>query len=77
MARYTFFVQKQGGTYIDQVSAGTVQEAVEAWFRASETRPGPFEPEEDTTPIEGREGVWCFTGIDPEEVFFMVHVVES
>lgn len=75
MALYTFFVQKQGSTYVEQVAANTVREAVDAWHKSSETNPGSFDTTEDITPVENCESVWCIDGRDVKDVFFLAHVV--
>lgn len=75
MQRYTFFVEKQGATLIEQVLAPSLQSAVAEWHSFSEAKPGPVDPDERITPVQDTEAVWCFSGIDSEGVFFLVHVV--
>jgi len=75
MPIYTFFVEKQGATAVEQVEAPDLAAAVAGWHERSETSPGPLDPDEDLTPLKDRRNVWCFTGFDPEEAFYLVHVV--
>lgn len=67
MPLHTFFVQKHGNTYVAQATGNTVREAVEGWYKSSDTQPVAFDPAEEITPIRDREGVWCIDGRDAGE----------
>jgi hypothetical protein len=77
MGTYTYFVEKDGATLIEQFEARSSKNAVAAWYASSETDPGPLPepPDDEATPITGRERVWCFSGLDRSNVFFSVHFV--
>jgi hypothetical protein len=75
MALYTFFVEKNGSTIIEQFPGADIHEAVETWHRHSEILPGLFNPEgSGINPIEDVKNVWCISGLDPKGDFYLVHV---
>jgi hypothetical protein len=76
MGIYTFFIEKSGATIIEQFSGADVFEAVSKWYLLSETKPGLHEPEDSRpVPVNDTVNVWCLSGLDPEEIFFLVHLV--
>lgn len=75
--KFTFLIEKEGATIIEQLTAHNILEAVLRWYGESRTRPGePLEGDEPT-PIEGVENVWCIAGHDPQESFYLVHIVAT
>lgn len=80
MALFTFVTEKAGSTIIEQLEAEAVDAALLVWYAVSESAPGPPDPEAmdlEAVPIIGVKNVWCFGGIDPEGVSFLVHVVAT
>jgi hypothetical protein len=80
MPIYTFITEKAGSTIIEQFSARTLRAARSRWHAASKAEPGPLPDQlEDMAPrpITGTTGVWCFDGLDPQNTFYLVHVVET
>jgi hypothetical protein len=76
MGIYTFLVEKSGSTIIEQFSGLALSDAVSKWYRLSETQPGSHVPEDsEPTPVSDTQNVWCLSGLDDEDVFFLVHVV--
>lgn len=76
MPLFTFVTEKSGGTYIEQIRGASLEEAVLAWHKRSHTIPGPYEPDgTGITPVTGVRNVWCITGIDPADRFYIVHIV--
>lgn len=73
---YTIVLEFRGGTFVSQVRADDELDAVRCWAdRFKEERPIPRSSShiaasvlrglEDSglAPLEGLEGVWCFTGM--------------
>lgn len=80
MATYTFVTEKAGATIVEQYSGRTLREACERWHQSSESVPGPFSDDYDLlppVPIADTRNVWCYDGHDPEEVFYLVHIIET
>lgn len=76
MGLYTFLVEKNGATSIEQFSGADLAAAVAEWFKSSEYVPGLVDPADpEATPIQDTRGVWCLAGIDNAGDFFLVHVV--
>jgi hypothetical protein len=73
MPLYTFFVEKKGETWVEQVDAASETEAVARWHQESQSNPGPVDLDDPATPLEGRRNGWCFSGVDPNDVFYLVH----
>jgi hypothetical protein len=75
MGLYTFFVEKDGTTSIEQFSGADVKDAVANWYLWSEAVPGLGDPTEaNPVPIIGTKNVWCFSGLDAADALFLVHV---
>jgi hypothetical protein len=73
---FTFVVDKQGGTLIEQFAGKNLKEATLRWYKESESMPG--EPPEDLpVPIEDTKGVWCVSGEDAAGVFFLVNIIAT
>ena len=76
MGIYTFLVEKSGSTIIEQFSGPALSDAIAKWYQLSETQPGLHEPEDsEPVPVSDITNVWCLSGLDAEDVFFLVHVV--
>jgi hypothetical protein len=76
MKIYTFLTEKEGGIYIEQFDGVDIDAAVMAWYRKSSTEPGTYDPEgSGINPVTGVKGVWCLSGIDALDKFYLVHVV--
>lgn len=72
---YTFLIEKEGSTLIEQVSGADIGEAIMRWRHLSQ-----IDPEmdiEDPTPIQGATHVWCITGFDMSGTFFLAHIVAT
>jgi hypothetical protein len=77
---YTFFIERAGATIIEQLTGVDLLDCVRLWYTESETQPGrPTEELEASppTPLQGVENAWCFSGVDPEDRFYLVHVVAT
>jgi hypothetical protein len=76
MKIYTFLTEKEGGIYIEQFEGLDINAAVMAWHGRSSTEPGPYDPEgSGINPVTGVRGVWCLSGIDLADKFYLVHIV--
>ena len=77
LSRFTFFIEKEGSTIIEQFDGIDVEDATLRWFHESETQPG--EPLEDNPPtaVQQVANVWCTAGHDPQGIFFLVHIVAT
>jgi hypothetical protein len=74
MALFTFYVEKNRATIIEQFDGLDLVEAVKQWYERSGVTPGPQDPDEELTPVTGMRNVWCFGGINTEDEIFLVHV---
>lgn len=72
---FTFLIEKEGSTLIEQVPGADVVEALVRWRQLSQ-----LDPEmamEDPTPVQGVKCVWCITGQDMSGAFFLAHIVAT
>lgn len=80
MATYTFVTEKAGSTIIEQYDGRSLRAACKKWHATSIARPGPFGEFYDflpPVPITGTRNVWCHSGLDPDGVSYMSHVVKT
>jgi hypothetical protein len=78
---FTFITDKQGATIAEQLEGADVLDALLQWNGASRARPrfrdedltGPDRP----TPVTPGRNLWCFSGVDQDDVFFLVHIVAT
>lgn len=76
MGLYTFFVEKNGATSIEQFPGADIEEAAALWHQHSQYVPGLVDPADpDPTPVAETRNVWCLSGIDGADDFYLVHVV--
>jgi hypothetical protein len=77
--RYTFLCVKKESTFSEQLRASSLQEATLRWHEESASRPGPPLDWElaPPMPVDGLRNVWCFAGTDPEDQFFLCHIVAT
>lgn len=76
---YTFLCVKKESTFSEQLRAASLREATMLWHEESASRPGPpldwdLAP---PMPIDGLRNVWCFAGTDPEDQFFLCHIIAT
>ena len=74
---FTFITEKEGGTYIEQFPGASLEEATLRWYKESETRPGELLEDRWPVPIDGRKNVWCISGMDDQDVFFLANIVAT
>lgn len=74
---FTFIIEKEGSTIIEQVAGRDIMDAVIRWSEISETHPGNPLEIADPTPIEGVRNVWCIARHDPAGIFYIAHVVAT
>lgn len=76
---FTFFVEWQGSTLVEQFESTSLGGALRRWNRESSSSPafeqGKLEGPNSPTAVSGCRNVWCFTGVDGNDIFFMVHIV--
>lgn len=74
---FTFFVEKDGsGTYVEQFSGLNIEAAAMRWYRKSRAKPSPYDPEgSGINAVNGVLNVWCISGLDPCDIFYLVHIV--
>jgi hypothetical protein len=73
---YTFFVEKNGATSIEQFPGADIEEAAALWHQRSQYVPGLVDPADpDPTPVAETRNVRCLSGIDGADDFYLVHVV--
>jgi hypothetical protein len=79
MTLYTFVVEHNGGTELQQVEAGGVDAAAHIWnLQPPEPRIDPERLNVDSpAPVAGLRRVWCFSGLDADENLYLVHVIET
>ena len=78
---FTFITDKQGATIAEQLQGSDVLDAMVKWNGASRARP-KFRNEDLTgrnqpTPVTPFHNLWCFSGVDKNDVFFLVHIVAT
>ncbi|MDX1999250.1 MAG: hypothetical protein SF066_16150 [Thermoanaerobaculia bacterium] len=78
---FTFITEKAGSTIVEQRYSSDLDTALREWHGASQAGLGPF-PEDtydppNPTPIEETTGVWCYSGIAPDDVFFLTNIVAT
>jgi hypothetical protein len=78
---YTFVTESGGSTFIEQFHGNHVEDALVAWSHASTAHPH-FERtrlvrKDRPTPITGLRGTWCFSGVDKNDVKYLVHIVAT
>jgi hypothetical protein len=72
---FTFVIEKEGSTRIEQVPGADVVEALAQWRHLNQ-----LDPEmtiDDPTPVQGVQNVWCIGGHDMSGVFFLAHIVAT
>jgi hypothetical protein len=76
---YTFLCVKQPSTFSEQIRASSLREATMLWHEESASRPGPPLDWElsPPMPVDGLRNVWCFAGTDPEDRFFLCHIIAT
>jgi hypothetical protein len=77
MPIFTFFTEKDGsGPDVEQFSGSDIEAAVMNWYRKSRAKPAPYDPEgSGINAITGVLNVWCISGLDPLDLFYLVHIV--
>lgn len=82
--RYTFITEKAGSTTVAQVYSTTIVEAVKLWCRRQSTSSEPARGSglreirtEAPIPVDSVKNVWCVTGFDEADTFFISHVVAT
>jgi hypothetical protein len=76
---YTFLCVKKESTFSEQIRASSLREATMRWHEESASRPGaPLDWEEfPPMPVDGLRNVWCFSGTDAEDQFFLCHIITT
>jgi hypothetical protein len=76
---YTFLCVKKESTFSEQIRASSLREATMLWHEESASRPGPPLDWElaPPMPVDGLRNVWCFAGTDPDDQFFLCHIVAT
>ncbi|MEG4805140.1 hypothetical protein QUB63_33225 [Microcoleus sp. ARI1-B5] len=78
---FTFFIEKEGSTIVEQIESTDVEGALISWSRCSETKPkftlGSLKYQNEPTPVAGRKNVWCFSGVDDNDISFLIHIIAT
>lgn len=78
---YTFITEKEGGTLLEQFRGKNVEDALLKWSHASESKPRfdkeRLVDEDGPVQITGLKQAWCFTGVDKNDVSFLVHIIAT
>jgi hypothetical protein len=78
---YTIITESKGATLVEQVSAQSVGEAVRAWGCTSKSKPRiackASVGDDAPTPVVGVTNVWCYSVVDADAVFYLVHLIAT
>jgi hypothetical protein len=79
---FTFITESGGATAVEQFEGRDLAEAVQRWSQRSSAGPRldawkRLDEGNRPVPVEGTRAVWCLSGIDDADVFFMVHIVAT
>lgn len=76
---FTFIAEHDGSTELEQVTSMNLHDAVRRWNAKDGGSRIPLDrlDLDEPTPVEGLDGVWCFSGIDQSEKLYIVHVVRT
>jgi hypothetical protein len=79
---FTFIIEKSGSTDIHQIEAVDINDAISTWKnqvkgRNPKTKMEVSLDEDFPTPISGLINVWCFSFIDDEDIFILLHIVDT
>jgi hypothetical protein len=80
MPTYTFFTEREGGTYISQFHQPDLLAAWDAFVEHENARSGiPIRKDYDDYPVavEGVQCVWCRSTSDKKGKFILVHIIKT
>lgn len=79
MKLFTFIVESNGSTTLEQVTAPNVAEAARRWTVIPEGARIPLDRLELDAPtaIDGLRNVWCLSGVDHDDAHCLVHIVQT
>ena len=75
---FTVIAEIEGSTIVEQVVAMDVKEAYLAWAKITSIGLAPvFNADDTPSPLDGLASVFCISGIDSKERFFLAHFVST
>ena len=76
---FTFITNKEDqSTILEQFEGINLKEALVKWNNSSEVLPDLSLSEDDLpVSVTGLKNVWCISGINREDKFFLVHIVAT
>ena len=80
MPTYTFFTEREGGTYISQFDKPDLLTAWDAFVADENARSGiPLDERDDDPPVavETVQGVWCQGRLDNNDNYVSVHIIKT
>lgn len=76
---WTFVVDVEGGTYIAQIHAQTLAEAIVEYNRQDPSGRGygvlPTASEDAPVPVQGLQNVWCTSDLTDDDVSILAHIL--
>ena len=78
---YTFFVENEGSTVVEQLIGSSLLDAVYEWSRTSMLEINFLDKkaiiENKPTLVSGLKNAWCFSFIGPKDSLFLVHIIKT
>jgi hypothetical protein len=77
---FTFVVEYQGSTLVEQVEGGTHSEAIQNWL---DTTSAPVEFKDRSScllegaALTGLQNAWCTAFSDDQEIFFLINIIDT